>query len=67
MSSSRLSLNPDDLAVESFRTSSTDGEASVASEVILTVLPYTGGVSCGGTCRTCGGTDCYAFADPNNN
>ena len=66
MRSTRLTLNLDDLNVDSFGTAA-PGDGASAQDVILTVLPYTGGVSCGGTCRTCGGTDCYAFADPNNN
>ncbi|HEY0020093.1 MAG TPA: hypothetical protein VGC13_27605 [Longimicrobium sp.] len=66
MSSSRLSLNLDELNVDSFRTSSAD-ESAVESVIIYTVLPHTGGVSCGGTCGTCGGTDCWAVVDPNNN
>jgi hypothetical protein len=59
----KLELNLDSLQVDSFHASLDEGSAAYAryhSELIYTVLGPTEALSCGGTCGTCGGTDCWA-------
>lgn len=51
-----MSLNLDDLTVESFATMQETQQYS-DSVIIRTVLYETEQISCGGTCRTC---DCWA-------
>lgn len=50
-----MTLNLDDLTVDSFSTDST--QAYSQPVIIHTVLYETEQISCGGTCRTC---DCWA-------
>lgn len=63
MRRSKLKLNVDELSVESFRTvalESRTGTVNGHSIFLPSVLNETDAYSCGGTCGTCGGTDCYA-------
>jgi len=57
----RLALDLDALSVESFAAGDmvTPSFLRGDSELIYTVLGPTEAVSCGGTCGTCGGTDCW--------
>lgn len=62
----KLHLELDHLAVDTFHTSHAPaGMGPQQAEYLLsqwnnTVLYDTQQVSCGGTCGTCGGTDCWA-------
>jgi hypothetical protein len=61
MAASKLGLNLDDLSVDSFQIPTADSTAMYGDSVIIrTVLGPTEAYSCGGTCGTCGGTDCWA-------
>jgi hypothetical protein len=60
MRKSKLELET--LDVDSFIASeaATPSFMMADSVIINTVLGPTEGLSCGGTCGTCGGTDCWA-------
>ena len=58
----KLKLDLEELNIVSFHPEFAPGTGTVALQSIYqqTVLGYTEAYSCGGTCGTCGGTDCYA-------
>ena len=56
----KLTLNVSELEIDSFGIEQTASLAALPPTYNNTVLYNTQQVSCGGTCGTCGGTDCWA-------
>jgi hypothetical protein len=55
----KVSMDPAELKVDSFPTNQ-DNAYLLPYTYHDTVLRNTEALSCGGTCGTCGGTDCWA-------
>lgn len=56
----RKPLDPSDLEVDTFRIEPAPASLMLPPTYHDTVLRNTEWLSCGGTCGTCGGTDCWA-------